>query len=392
MHGCSDLDAPVPERDRPPVARGGGQECGTLRLRADRPVTALVEGVERIAVLRANALGDYLMAVPALEALKRAYPGARLTLLGTAMHAGFLTGRPGPVDDVVALPPITGVSTAESGHPVPDGLCDELRERRFDLAVQIHGGGRFSNPFIRRLGARVTAGLRARDAERLDRWVPYTDYHHETLRFLQVAELVGAVADGLEPRLAITEHDRAEVSAALGEPPQGLVAVHPGATDPRRRWPVERFAEVADQTDRPVVVTGTEEERHLVEGVIAAMRKPALPVVGVLGIGGLAALYERCDLLIANDTGPRHLAAAIGTPTVAVYWCGNLINHGPLSRTRHRPLISWTTACPECGASGVDVTAERCPHDMSWVTDVSVGRVMEQVRDLLMVEGRCGHE
>ncbi|TMR98717.1 glycosyltransferase family 9 protein [Nonomuraea basaltis] len=357
---------------------------------------ALVDGVERIAVLRANALGDYLMAVPALEALKRAYPGARLTLLGTAWHAEFLTGRPGPVDDVVALPPISGVSTSETGHPVPDGLCEELRGRGFDLAVQIHGGGRFSNPFIRRLGARVTAGMRAPGAERLDRWVPYTSYHHETLRFLQVAALVGGVAGALEARLAVTGRDRAELVSEFGEPPPGLVALHPGATDPRRRWPVERFAEVADLIDRPLAVTGTCAERDLVMGVVAATRRPAIPVVGTLGIGGLAALYERCDLVVANDTGPRHLAAAVGTPTVAVYWCPNLINAGPLSRTRHRPLISWTTMCPACGASGVNVHAERCAHDLSWVADVSVGMVMEQVRDLLTSssdspDGGCGH-
>ncbi|MFD0469202.1 glycosyltransferase family 9 protein [Nonomuraea thailandensis] len=124
-------------------------------------MTALIGDVRRIAVLRANAIGDYLMAVPALEALKHAYPGARLTLLGTAWHAGFLTGRPGPVDEVVALPPISGVSTREPGHAAPEELCAGLRQREFDLAVQIHGGGRFSNPFVRRLGARVTAGLRA---------------------------------------------------------------------------------------------------------------------------------------------------------------------------------------------------------------------------------------
>ncbi|MFG1704957.1 glycosyltransferase family 9 protein [Nonomuraea sp. M3C6] len=340
----------------------------------------------RIAVLRANALGDFLLAVPALEALKRAYPGAHLTLLGTSWHAEFLAGRPGPVDDVVALPPISGVSTPEPGHPPPEDLCEELLGREFDLAVQIHGGGRFSNPFVRRLGARVSAGLRAPGAELLDRWVPYTDYHHETLRFLQVVALVGGVADGLEARVAVTGDDRAELARALGEPPQGLVAVHPGAMDPRRRWPVERFAEVADLVGRPVAVTGTRQEEDLVMGVVTAMRRssrPAIPVVGALGIGGLAALYERCDLVIANDTGPRHLAAAVGTPTVAVYWCGNLIQAGPLSRTTHRPLISWITACPRCGASGVDPSAERCPHDPSWVADVSVDMVMEQARDLL---------
>ncbi|MEQ4715683.1 glycosyltransferase family 9 protein [Nonomuraea sp. B19D2] len=345
--------------------------------------SGLVDGVERIAVLRANALGDYLLAVPALTALKHAYPGARLTLLGVSWHAEFLGGRPGPVDDVVALPPISGVSTQAGGHPAPEELCAGLRARRFDLAVQIHGGGRYSNPFIRGLGARVTAGMRAPGAESLDRWVPYTDYHHETLRFLQVAALVGAVAGGLEARVAVTGDDRAELALALGEPPRGLVALHPGARDPRRRWPVERFAEVADGIDRPIAVTGAPEEKDLVMGVVDAMRRPAVPVVGALGIGGLAALYERCDLVIANDTGPRHLAAAVGTATVAVYWCGNLINFGPLSRARHRPLVSWTTACPVCGADGMDPRAERCPHDLSWVTDVSVDRVMEQVRDLL---------
>ncbi|PZG12259.1 glycosyltransferase family 9 protein [Nonomuraea aridisoli] len=343
----------------------------------------LVGGVRRIAVLRANAIGDYLLSVPALDAVKRAYPGARLTLLGTDWHAAFLTGRPGPVDDVVALPPVTGVSTSEPGHPAPAGLVEALRERGFDLAVQIHGGGRYSNPFVRGLGAKVTAGLRAPGAEELDRWVPYTDYHHETLRFLQVAALVGGVADGLEARIAVTDADRAEAAGVLGDLPAGLVAVHPGANDPRRRWPVERFAEVADLTGRPVVVTGRQKEKDLVMGVVEAMRRPAMPVVGTLGLGGLAALYERCDLLIANDTGPRHLAAAVGTPTVAVYWCGNLVTYGPLSRTAHRPLTSWTTACPRCGARGVEPGAVRCAHEESWVRDVSVEMVAEQALDLL---------
>ncbi|MEV5327090.1 glycosyltransferase family 9 protein [Nonomuraea fastidiosa] len=374
MQGPGDLDVLVPADPE------GGNAGASPGLAMD---AGPVDGVRRIAVLRANALGDYLMAVPALEALKRAYPDAELTLLATPWHATFLDGRPGPVDDVVALPPITGVSTYENGRTAPDALYDELRDRRFDLAVQIHGGGRYSNPFIRRLGARVTAGLRAPGAESLDRWLPYTHYHHDTLRFLQVAALVGGVGGGLEPRIEVTAADRAELARTLGLPPTGLVAVHPGATDPRRRWPVERFAEVADRTGRPVVVTGTRAEEDLVAGVVAAMRGPAIPVVGVLGIGGLAALYERCDLLISNDTGPRHLAAAVGTPTVAVYWCGNLINAGPLSRAAHRPLISWTTACPTCGADGVDPAAERCPHEESWVRDVTVDMVAEQAYDLL---------
>ncbi len=342
----------------------------------------LVEGVERVVVLRANALGDYLVAVPAIEALRRAYPDASVTLIGTPWHAAFLAGRPGPVDDVVALPLVTGLSTQKSGHLLPVGLLERLRERRFDLAVQIHGGGRHSNPFVRSLGARVTAGLRTPDAEPLDRNVPYLYFQHETLRFLEVAALVGATTADLEPRITVTGADRAELAAALGEPPPGLVAVHPGASDPRRRWPADRFAAVADRLGRPTAVTGTPAEKDLVTETVAAMRTPATPVLD-LSVGGLAALYERCALLISNDTGSRHLAAAVGTPTVGIYWCGNLINAGPLTRADHRPLISWTTRCPTCGVSGVDVTADRCEHDPSWVSDIPVEAVLTQATDLL---------
>nr|WP_055502714.1 glycosyltransferase family 9 protein [Nonomuraea pusilla] len=341
----------------------------------------LVDGVERIAVLRADALGHFVLAVPALEALKLAYPGATLTLLGKPWHAGFLKGRPGPVDEVVALPPITGVSTGESGHAAPEGFVTRLRRRRFDLAVQIHGGGRHSNPFVRSLGARVTAGLRAPDATPLDRSVPYLYFQQETLRSLEVAALVGATAERMEPRIAVTRADREELARTLGEPPPGLVALHPGASDPRRRWPAASFAAVADRLGRPAVVTGTPAEAALVARTVAAMRRPAVPVLN-LGVGGLAALYERCSLVVSNDTGARHLAAAVGTPTVGLYWCGNLINAGPLTCSGHRPLISWTLTCPSCGTSGVDLT-RRCPHDVSWVADILVDEVVEQARALL---------
>ncbi|WP_240506682.1 glycosyltransferase family 9 protein [Thermoactinospora rubra] len=329
--------------------------------------------VRSIAVLRANAIGDFLLALPALEALRAAYPAARITLLGLAWHRDFLTGRPGPVDEVVALPP----------DPLAAPPGERLRARRFDLAVQLHGGGRESNPFVRKLGARVTAGLCTPDAERLDRWLPYLPYHHETLRYLEVAALVGARTAGLEPRVRVTAADRAEAYRVVGEVPRGAVAVHPGASDPRRRWPPERFAAVADALGRPVVVTGSEAERELVLRTCEAMRAPAIPVAGTLGLGGLAALYQRCDLLVGNDTGPRHLAAAVGTPTVSVYWMVNLINHGPISRARHRPLVSWTPACPVCGAGSLEPAAERCPHDVPWVTDVPVESVLEQAVQLL---------
>ncbi|GAA1309881.1 LPS biosynthesis-related glycosyltransferase [Planotetraspora silvatica] len=330
----------------------------------------------------AGVLADLLIALPALDALKRAYPAAAITLLGRDWHTRFLRNRPGPVHDVVPLPPISGVSSSVGGGAVPDEVYDDLRSRRFDVVVQMHGGGRDCNPFVRRLGARLTAGLCAPDAERLDRWIPYIDHQHETLRSLEVAGLVGAGTADVEPHLSVIREDWSELNRRLGRLPKGLVAIHPGAPDPRRRWPPECFAEVADRLGRPVVVTGTESERDVVERVAAAMKRPGHVVIDELSVGGLAALYAACDLVVSNESGPRHLAAATGTPTVGVYWCGDLISRGPLSRGMHRPLISWTIQCPAC--DGGSVGSLGCGHrSASWVAGVTVDDVLEQAQDLL---------
>jgi ADP-heptose:LPS heptosyltransferase len=120
----------------------------------------LVEGVHKLAVLRANAIGGYLVSLPAIEALRAAYPAAELVLLGADWHTGFLAGRPGPVDRCLAVPPTVGVR--DDQPPAPPAEVDRffarMRAERFDLAVQLHGGGRHSNLFVRRLGARGTAG------------------------------------------------------------------------------------------------------------------------------------------------------------------------------------------------------------------------------------------
>jgi ADP-heptose:LPS heptosyltransferase len=355
-----------------------------------------LSGVARIAVLRANALGDYLVTVPALEALRAAYPDAEVVLLGADWHAGFLAGRPGPVDRVVPVPPSRGVREPAADEVEDPAVLDvffkAMQAERFDLAVQLHGGGRWSNPFVRRLGARWTVGLSTRDAEPLDRTVRYAFYQPEIARFLEVVALVGAAPVRLEPRVALRDRDRAEAATALAGIPGPVVAVHPGARDGRRRWPAAHFATVGDglaARGARVVVTGSAAERAVVAEVVDRMRHPAVPLVDAVSVGGLAALYARCALLVSNDTGPRHLAAAVGTATVAVYWAGNLVNYGPLSRSRHRVHVSWTMQCPVCGADSVEPElpaphrGRTCPHDASFVTSVDPQAVLADAVELL---------
>lgn len=352
------------------------------------PLHPLIRDVRRIAVLRANALGDFLFALPALEALRATYPAAEIVLLARQWHADFLAGRPGPVDRVVVLPPIAGVSERPGTDSNDDQAAqarffEAMQQERFDLALQMHGGGRTSNPLVLRLGARFTVGSRTPDAPALDRWLPYVLYQPEIIRYLEIAALVGAQPVALEPRLLVTERDLAEAHAALPDNGTALIALHPGAGDGRRQWPSERFAAVGDTLAAAgyrIAVTGTIPERPIVEQVLGAMRAEGHDLCGQLSLGGLAGLFRRCALLVANDTGPLHLGAAVGAATVGIYWCGNQITYGHLTRTQHRPLLSWRLDCPVCGRNCM---RGHCDHQASFVADVPLDDVLAAAHELL---------
>lgn len=355
---------------------------GTIQPRFDK--------VERIAYLRGGGLGDLIGTLPAAESLAAAYPEAEITLLGTPGHAALLADRPSPFADVVVLPAHPGVSDGADDPAATADFFAAVWERDFDLAVQVHGGGRNSNPFLLALGARHTVGTGTEDAAALERTLPYVYYQHEVLRALEVVALAGAEPVRLEPRVRLTAAET--TGLRIGERPR--VALHPGATDPRRRWPADSFAAVAAalaDEDHEVVVVGDPTEQELATEVVrrahekGARRDRVCSRAGQLTLPDLVNLLAGSALLVANDSGPRHLAAAVGTPTASVYWFGNVVNFGPLSRGRHRVQLGWTTCCPVCGLDCTQVgwTAERCPHDESFVAGVPVDAVLADARALL---------
>ncbi|WP_395401183.1 glycosyltransferase family 9 protein [Arthrobacter sp. UC242_113] len=391
------------------------------------PVLEPFSGVSRIAVLRGGGLGDLMFALPSVAALKAAYPGASITLLGTPVHAELLAQTVGPVDETVILPFAEGVRPGPEDDDETERFFAAMRARNFDLAVQLHGGGRYSNPFLLRLGARHTVGTRTPDAAPLERTVPYVYYQHEPLRALEVAGFAGAPPRELEARLEALPEFGQQLAQDLplgnsgpgqgnDEPGQGnhgpgqgrVLVIHPGATDPRRRWPAERFAAVARKAADDgfrVYVVGDSSEKELAETVVelaveqpstsqpstespagesGAPRPAVESLAGNLGLGELAALLAGSAVVVANDSGPRHLAQALGTSTVGIYWAGNAINAAPLGRSKHRLRLGWVTRCPVCGVDVTQVgwTAPRCPHDESTVKAVEPSEVYEDVLQL----------
>lgn len=363
-----------------------------------------LDGVAKIAVLRPNAVGDFVFALPALHALKHTYPDAELVFLGRVWHAAFLDARPGPVDRVVVLPPVRGVGTlleAPVDKLAVERFVERMRGERFDIVAQMYGGGRYSNPFVMRFGARLAIGARADDAPALDRWVAHVEPANRRLALLEIAALAGAALPSMRRELAVTPADRA--AAARVVPPdrpgakharlaararaapgpavhrqraRPLVLLQPGSSDPRRCWPADRFAAVGDALAAAgalVAVNGTAEEAGLVRQVVGAMRHPALDLAGKLGLGGLCGLLEGAALVVSNDTGPLHLALAIGTPAVGLFWHTNLVDGAPLRPGLLRPAVSAQVRCSVCGA---DNRASRCPHQESFLQDISVDEVL----------------
>lgn len=351
--------------------------------------------MKKIAVLRANALGDFIFALPALRALKETYPDNEIVYLGKKMHQAFLTDRPGPVDRVVVVPPYPGVGEAEHYQPDSEELelfFEQMQNEQFDIAIQMHGGGGFSNPFVQKLGARLNVGLQARDAPPLDINIPYIVHYSEILRYLELVSYLGATTRHTAPAITVTDKDLQEARAALPEQHNGRIAViHPGATDPRRHWPAINFAQVADhlvEEGYTVYINGLEEESYLADAVMQNMhqREGAHSLCGKLSICGLTGLLSLADVVVSNDSGPLHLAYALRVPAVGIYWVGNLITGMPMTSALARPLISWTTTCPLCGLETkkmkTDIFAE-CRHNASFVADVTVADVIQSVQELL---------
>jgi ADP-heptose:LPS heptosyltransferase len=362
---------------------GGAEQIGV----GVGPVLEKFDDVSRIVVLRGGGLGDLLFAVPAMAALKAAYPASRITLLGTPIHKALLGAVESPVDEVVVLPFAEGVRPGEEDAGELDRFFADMRARHFDVAVQLHGGGRYSNPFLLRLGARHTVGTRTADAASLERTVPYLYYQHEPLRALEVAGFAGAFPVDLEARLEPSP-PAAPSQVDGGDGDQPLVVIHPGATDPRRRWPAAKFAELAAACAADgsrVVIIGDSSEQELAAEVASRAASAAVhSAAGELEMAGLVALLAEAGVVVANDSGPRHLAQALGVPTVGIFWAGNVINAGALGRSLHRVHASWVTACPTCGIDVTQVgwTAPRCVHDDSAVAGIGVTEVYEDVRSL----------
>jgi ADP-heptose:LPS heptosyltransferase len=298
-----------------------------------------------VAVFRALRLGDLLCAMPALRALRSALPRARVTLISLP-SARQLVGRfSAYIDDYIAFPGAPGLPEQQPSAERLASFLEQVRAMKFDLALQMHGDGRVTNPLMLAFGARASAGFCRPGAAPGAAFLPYPARGHELRRLLALMQFLGAQDACEDLEFPLLLEDRAELSRFA--PTSTLVrhtyaCVHAGARAAERRWPAARFAEAADWLQHRyglrIVLTGSEEERDLADSVIRAMRTPAVNAAGPISAGALACLIAGARLLLTNDTGVSHLAAALRVPSVVIFRGSDIARWAPLDSRRHRPV------------------------------------------------------
>ena len=306
----------------------------------------------RIAILRALPVGDLLCAVPVLRSFRRAWPDAEITLVGRPDAREFVERFGMYLDGLLELPPYPGLDPEPDVAAIPEFLRD-AQARAFDLVVQLHDDGGITNQLAALLGGSRTAGFSADGGWRPDPegFAAWPDRGPEPMRLLLLPDRLGLPAEGPALELPLGDDDRA------GRPDGDYAVLAPGARMKARRWSPEGFAAVGDALagrGLQVVVTGSEEEAPVTAAVASAMSSAATDLGGKTTLGTFGGLVEGARLVITNDSGASHVAAALRTPSVVVFTASDPRRWAPLDGALHR-----TVSAPVIRAEHVLAEVER---------------------------------
>jgi ADP-heptose:LPS heptosyltransferase len=308
-----------------------------------------------------------LCAVPALRALRQALPAAEITLIGLPWAEAFARRVGRYIDRFIAVPGHPGLPEQPAARGAFDSFCGEVRREAFDLVIQAHGDGRITNGIVAGFGANAMAGFHPSGTSppSVQGFIAWPETGHEASRLGQLVAALGAPASHLSLEFPLLAVDMAEYLQlpGLGDLRAGrYVCIHPGARLPSRRWPAGRLGAVAralSDAGMRVVITGTASESTLAAEVRRAAGASALDLTGRTTMGSLGLLFAGAALVVCNDTGVSHVAAALREPSVVIA-CGSEVERwAPLDRSLHRVL--WQPVdCRPCAYMDCPIPGHPC--------------------------------
>lgn len=338
---------------------------------------------QRVVLVRALVLGDMLCAVPAFRALRAALPRAHLVLIGLPWARDFVARFAKYLDGFLEFPGFPGLTERSPNIGQIPAFLQTAQQARFDLAIQMHGSGLLTNPLTTLLGARQTAGFYQPGhwCPDPDWFLPYPGQEPEVDRLLRLLDFLGVprCGEALEFPLHEEDHEALQTIPQVRRlQPGTYVCIHPGASVAARRWRLDGFAAVADalaQAGLKIVLTGSLAEADLADAVSRQMNAPAVNLAGRTSLGSLAALFSGARLVVCNDTGVSHLAAALRVPSVVIVLSSDPVRWAPADQHRHR-VVAYPVSCRPCGHA-------ICPIDFACSKGITTKAVTQTALDLL---------
>ncbi|MFQ5480316.1 MAG: glycosyltransferase family 9 protein [Thermodesulfobacteriota bacterium] len=338
------------------------------------------EAVQSILLVACTAIGDTLLSTPAIRAVRKRYPKARIIAFFNSKNEELFSNNPN----------IDGVISYYGGWKRFFSTIKALRKHSFDLALILHGNEPQATPLCYLSGARFI--LKIPNDNRFnfllsnrEALVRRGELGHGILTRLQTAALAGCPEDGVRMELFFEKRDLLGADAFLASTDTRakgdiLVGFQPGASTVSRQWFPERFIELGKKIlsthpEYRIILTGSPSERALCENIKTKIGQRAFVAAGSLPLREAAALIKRLNVLVTGDTGPMHIAITVGTPVVALYAAADSACSGPLYDTKRHRVIKKEKTCEPC-------ISRRCRYQ-ECMEQITVDEVFEAVVDIL---------
>ncbi|HEY8400918.1 MAG TPA: glycosyltransferase family 9 protein [Cytophagaceae bacterium] len=301
----------------------------------------------KIAVFRALQLGDMLCAVPAIRALKAALPQSSITLIGLPWAKSFVERFHHYFSGFIPFPGYPGLPEQAYDTKAVIAFLQEVVSRQFDLVIQMHGNGSVINPLVSLFNSRYTAGFYQQGSYCPDPalFIPYPETGSEIHRHVQMVHALGADVNDESLELPLFEeeiHRYEKLVKELKLKDKKYICVHAGARDFRRWWGAKNFSFVADKLCEKgyrIVLTGSNMEKEAVRMVESGMKSSCVNLAGETDLGTLALLIKNAKMLLSNDTGVSHVAAAMKTPSVVIFLISDPERWAPLNKELHKVIL-----------------------------------------------------
>lgn len=343
--------------------------------------------MKRILIVRTDRIGDVVLSTPVIKAVRASYPGGFLAMMVSPQALEIVDSNP-YLNEVISFD-----KNKIKGLFRSIGFAQRLRNGHFDMAIVLHPTVRV-HIMLWLAGIKTRVGLDRKWGFLLTKRIAHKKQcgeKHEIDYTLDVARAAGIDTETKELFVPVKKENRTKVENILKENGFGqaedFVVIHPAASCPSKRWPAERFAivanAIADTFHKRVIIVAGLNDKTIGQQVREASGSDVLDLSGDLSIGELAALLEKARLLISNDSGPVHIAVALGIPVVAIFGRSqpglSFKRWGPIGE--NDAVLYKDMGCLEC-------LAHECRLEFKCLTAIEPDEVIEAAGKLLELPRR----